>query len=121
MVRFWSYRFERDRPHVSCKYRKIEEIQVQQRIDQLEDQIFNLENNKGNLKENADYSSVYVNLRENPSFIDESNFKGFKDWVIEFLRSLDNGIQFILQLLGFVIPFAIIYGIYRLGRKLVKN
>jgi len=98
-----------------------EEIDVQQRIDQLEDQIFYLEDSKSKLQENVDYSSLYINLKEKPSFIDESNFLGLKDGIMQFLRSLDSGIQFILQLIGFVIPFVIIYAIYRISRKLIKN
>ena len=97
-----------------------EEIEIQQRIDQLENQIFNLENSKGNLKENSDYSSLNINLKEKPSILADTNFLGIIDGVKLFLNSIDDALRFILLILGFVIPFAIIYAIYKLGRKLIK-
>lgn len=94
-----------------------EEVQVQSRIDQLEDQIYYLTKNLGDLNEDITYSDVYVSISESPSILEEVNFLGFKDMGIEFMSSLKGGISFVLKLIGYLIPVIVLYGIYRIGRK----
>lgn len=97
-----------------------EEIQISQRIDNIEDSIFYLTKQINNIDEDVTYSDVTLSLREEPSVWSEIDFLGFKDGFKMFMESLEAGIQFILYVLGFVLPFAIIYGIYRLFRRFTK-
>ncbi len=95
-----------------------EEIQLNTRIDQLENQIFSLNNQIAAIDEDVSYSEVYISLKEKPSTLSEIDFLGIKDGFKLFMDSLQNGIKFILFLLGFVLPFAIVYGLYRLIKRL---
>ncbi len=97
-----------------------EEVQVQSRIDQLEEQIYYLKERLGDLDEDISYSEVYISLSEKPSLLEEVNFLGFKEVGVQFLGSLKNGLSILLNIFGFVIPFVIVYFVYRLGRRFVK-
>jgi hypothetical protein len=97
-----------------------DEIQIQNRIDQLEDGIFSLQKRVTNIDEDVAYSQVQISLREEQSVLSELDFLGLKDGFKLFLESLEAGIKFILTILGFILPFAIIYAIYRGIKKLVK-
>lgn len=94
-----------------------EEIQIQQRIDQLEDQIFYLQKRVDTIDEEVAYSDVSLNIKEKPSTLSEIDFLGLRDGFKLFMNSLEAGIQFILLLIGFLLPFGIVYGVYRLFRK----
>lgn len=102
------------------KFEKItieEEVQVQSRIDQLEDQIFYYSNRIENVDEDVAYSEVYISLSEKPSVLDDVGFIGFKDVFKEFISALDSGVRLLLLILGFIIPFGVVYLIYRFGRR----
>ena len=96
-----------------------EEIKIQQRIDSLEDSIFYLNKQISNIDEKVEYSEVYLTIKEKPSILSEIDFLGLKDGFKLFMNSLKSGIQFILSILGFIIPFAITYGVYLIGRKII--
>jgi len=86
-----------------------EEIQIQNRIDQLEDQIFYLQKRISTIDEEVAYSDVSLTLREKPSVLSEVDFLGLRDGFKLFMNSLQAGIQFILLLIGFILPFGIIW------------
>ncbi|MCA9459107.1 MAG: DUF4349 domain-containing protein [Nanoarchaeota archaeon] len=94
-----------------------EEIKVQKRIDDLENSIFYLKKNIGSIDEQTLYSDVYLTLKEKESFFAEIDFIGIRDGFKLFLSSLELAIKFIFVLVGFLLPFGIIYMIYRI----VKN
>ena len=97
-----------------------EEIKLQSRIDELENQIFYLRGRVGSLQEDVDYSSVSLYMREEakePSIVDEVDFFSFKDLAGLFLSSLKYSILVVVVIVGFVIPFGVVYGIYRFVRR----
>lgn len=96
-----------------------EEVEIQKRIDELEDNIFNLKNTLSQIEDKAKFSRVRVDLEEEPSVLAEINFLGFKDGFKLFMTSLESGIEFILAVFGFLLPFGVIYGGYRVTRKFV--
>lgn len=96
-----------------------DEIKIQNRIDNLEDSIFYLKNRIGSIDEKVTYSTVTVNVRENQSVWSEIDFLGLKDGFSMFMESLQSGIEFILLVFGFILPFGIIYGIYRLIKRFI--
>ncbi len=97
-----------------------EEIKLQSRIDELEDKVFRLRGRIGSLQEDVDYSSVSLYMREKtkePSIVDEVDFFSFKDLAGLFLSSLKYSILVVVVIVGFVIPFGVVYGVYRLVRR----
>ena len=94
-----------------------EEIKIQQRIDQLEDQIYYIESRLKTIDEEIQYSEVSLTLKEKPSVISEIDFLGIRDGTQLFLKSLDAGMRFIFIAIGFLLPFGILFGLYRLGRR----
>ena len=97
-----------------------EEIKLQSRIDELENQIFYLRGRIGSLQEDVDYSSVSLYMREKAkesSIVDEVDFFSFKDLAGLFLSSLKYSILVVVVIVGFVIPFGVVYGMYRLVRR----
>jgi hypothetical protein len=97
-----------------------EEVQVQQRIDQLEDQIYYMNERLGDLDEDISYSEVYISLSEKPSLLEQVDFLGFKDMAKQFLGALSAGWNILLNILGFIIPFVVLYFVYRIVRRFVK-
>lgn len=95
-----------------------EEVQIQTRIDQIEDMLFYLRKNIGNLEEDITYSDVSITLSEEESLIDEVDFVDLEDSSKLFVGSLGSAIELVLMILGFVIPFLVVYIVYRFGRKL---
>lgn len=94
-----------------------EEVQIQQRIDQLEDQIYYLSKSQSNLGEKVQYSELYISLKEKPSLISELDFLGIKDAFKVFLNALSNGIKMVLMVAGFILPFGLVYYGYRLVKR----
>ncbi|MDA3855788.1 MAG: DUF4349 domain-containing protein [Candidatus Woesearchaeota archaeon] len=91
-----------------------DEIQIQNRIDNLEDQIFYLNNRISTIDEEVAYSEVYLTVREKPSTLSEIDFLGLKDGFKLFVNSFEAGLQIMLALLGFIIvPFVVGYGVFR--------
>lgn len=97
-----------------------EEIQVQRRIDELEDQLFYLKKNFDNLDERVVYSEVSVRLVEEKSVFDEVEFVDLENGFKAFISSLGAALWVVVYVAGFVIPFIVIFGIYRLFRKFIK-
>ena len=95
-----------------------DEIKIQQRIDQIEDQLFWLNKNYGNLDEKIVYSDVRITLNEEKSISDEVGFIDFESGFKGFIESLGASLWFIVYVLGFALPFIIGYSIYRVGKKL---
>lgn len=98
-----------------------EEIEIQQRIDQLEDSIFYLNKQIGSIDERVEYSDLSISLQEKPSVWSEIDFLGLRDGFKMFMDSLQGGIKTILNLLGFILPFGLVYLIYRLTKKFAKK
>lgn len=97
-----------------------DEIQVQKRIDELENQLFYLKKNFENLDERVVYSDVSIRLVEEKSIFHQVDFIDFKNGFKAFIESLGAALWFIVYVAGFVLPFVVIYGVYRLFRKFVK-
>lgn len=98
-----------------------EEVEVQNRINEIENQLAYLEKSKSNVEESVAYSEVSLHIKEKQSVWSEVDFLGFKDGFALFIDSLQNGIKFILIVIGFVLPFGVVYGIYRLFSRKRKN
>lgn len=96
-----------------------EEINIQNRIDSLEQSIAYLQERIQRQQEDVSYSDVYFTIQEKQGLFDELDFLGFKDGFKLFLSSLELGIKFIVSIGGFIIPIALLYGVYRIGRKFV--
>jgi len=94
-----------------------DEIKIQQRIDQIEDNLFWLNKNFGKLEDKIIYSDVRISLSEEMSILDEVDFIDFENGFKGFVESLGASLWFIVYVLGFILPFALVYGIYRLGRR----
>ena len=97
-----------------------EEIKLQSRIDELENQIFYLKGRVSSLQEDVDYSSVNLYIKEKveePSVVDEVDFFSFKDLAGLFLSSLKYSVLVVVVVVGFIIPFGVVYGVYRLVRR----
>ena len=112
-----KYELMLTKPNLEIK----EEIEIQIRIDQLEDNIFMLQNRINLIDKNVVYSMVNLNVREEESFSSKVDFVGFKDGVIEFVRSISSSVEFILVVFGFILPFLCIYGIYRIGKRIIHH
>ncbi|MCA9460442.1 MAG: DUF4349 domain-containing protein, partial [Nanoarchaeota archaeon] len=98
-----------------------DEIKIHKRIDQIEDSIFYLKKNIGSIDEQTLYSDVYLTLKEKESFFAEIDFIGIRDGFKLFLESLEFAIKVIFVLVGFLLPFGIIYMIYRLIKNIGKR
>ncbi len=94
-----------------------EEIKINQRIDTIEDSMFFFNTQLANIDQKVEYSQVSLTLREKPSVWSEIDFLGFKDGLKMFVKSLEAGIQFILYVLGFIVPFLFIYGISKFVKR----
>lgn len=94
-----------------------EEISVQNRIDNLENSIFYLKKQIGSIDEDVSYSDVSISLKEEANILSEIDFLGLKDSFKMFMESLDGAIRFIILAIGFILPFGIIYLIYKISRK----
>lgn len=97
-----------------------EEINIQNRIDSLEQSIAYLQERIQRQEEDVSYSDVSFSLIEKQSLLDELDFLGLKEGFKLFLTSLEFGIRFIVSIVGFIIPVALIYGAYRIGRRVMK-
>lgn len=99
-----------------------EEIQIQSRIDQLEDQLFYYQRFVGNLEEDVLYSDVYITVTEKPSILDDVDFFGLEDTLKMFLSAFESALSLILKALGYIIPLGLIYLVYRWVRaRVVKK
>ncbi len=98
-----------------------DEIKIQNRIDQLEDQIFYLKKRVSEIDNDVEYSTLYISLKEKPSILENIDFLGFKDSIKLFLNSLDSAFRLIVGLIGFLLPFGIIYLVYKLIKKFSKK
>ncbi len=96
-----------------------DEIKIQQRIDSLEDSLFYIEKRINNIDEDVKYSNIYLTIQEKPTLIEKSNFLNFEELVNLFLNSIANGFNFIIKLLGYTLPYIIIFGLYLLFRKVL--
>ena len=96
-----------------------DEINIQNRITQLEDQLFYITKNLNSLNSTVKYSQISLTLQEKPTYFEQINFLTFKDTTRIFLNSIEFALRFLVSIAGFIIPFALIYFIYRIGRKLV--
>ena len=95
------------------------EFQFSLIIDNIEDSFFYLNKQISNIDEDVSYSDVTISVKEKPSVWSEINFLGFKEGFTMFMESLQAGIVFILYVIGFMLPFALIYGVYRLVRRFI--
>ena len=95
-----------------------DEISLLKTIDSLEDEIFSLNKRISNIDEDVTYSDVSLSLKEEPSVWSEIDFLGLKDGFKLFVASMEGAIRTILVLAGFLLPFVLIYGVYRGLRKL---
>ena len=99
-----------DKPNLEIN----DEINIQNRIDNLENSIFYHMKYIGNIDEKVEYSDIKITLQEKPSMLAEIDFLGFRDGFAMFMSSIKQAIQTILMLFGFVLPFMILYVVYRL-------
>jgi hypothetical protein len=97
-----------------------EEIKIQSRIDSIENSIFSIKSSLRNIEENSIYSDVNLELKEKKSYLADINFISLKDSLKLFIQSLDIGIRFLVSILGFIIPFTLIYVLYRFWRHFRK-
>lgn len=97
-----------------------EEIEITQRIDNLENQIYYIEQNQERLLEDISYSNLYISLSEKPNILEETDFLGLRDSVSMFLSALNNGLSFLIKALGFLIPFGVVFLVYKLARRFRK-
>ncbi len=93
------------------------EIEIQRRIDELEDSVFYLKKSFEKLEDRIEYSKLSLSLTEKYSIADEINFTSFSDMWKNFLIALNNALDVFITILGFIIPFGIIFLIYRFGIK----
>lgn len=96
-----------------------DEVEVQTRIDQIEDNLFYLKKNFNNLDERVVYSDVLISLNEERSVLDNVDFIDLDSGFKGFMGSLGAAIWVVIYVLGFVIPFVIVYGVYRLFKRFV--
>lgn len=98
-----------------------DEIDIQTRLDQLEEQVGFIQRNFDSLEQRVEYSSVYLSLTEKPGTFDDLDFLGFTDSLKMFLNSLNTGLKYLVMILGFIIPFGVLYVVYRVFRRLSKK
>ncbi len=98
-----------------------DEIKIQNRIDQLEDQTFYLEKRMSEIDDEVNYSKVYITLREKQSILESVDFLGFKESAKLFLNSLNTAFRLVIILIGFLLPFGVIYLIYKLIKRFFKK
>ena len=108
-----TYKDKLDNKNLEVK----DEIEIQTRIDQLEDNIYYLKKSFENVENRVEYSQLSLNLVEKYSISDEVNFTSCEDMWKNFLVALNNGIGTFINILGFIIPFIIIYLVYRFAIK----
>lgn len=97
-----------------------DEIDIQQRMDSLEVSIAYLEKSISEIEKRVEYSSVSVSLKEKPSVLSELDFLGLREGFVVFMGAVENAIKLVLIVVGFLIPFGIVYGVYRLFRRKKK-
>ena len=98
-----------------------DEVEIQTRIDQLEDNIFMLQNRINVIDKNVVYSMVYLDVQEEESFSSKVDFIEFKEGIVNFVKSISSSIEFILVVFGFILPFLFIYVIYRVGKRIINR
>lgn len=97
-----------------------DEINIQNRIDSLEQTMSYLQESIQRQEEDVSYSDVSFSLTQKQSLFDELDFLGLKEGLKLFLASLEFGIRFAVSIVGFIIPIALMYGAYIIGRRVVK-
>jgi hypothetical protein len=95
-----------------------EEIKIQERIDNLEDNLFYLKKNFQNLDDKVIYSQIDIRLSEKKSLLDEVEFINLENGFKGFIESLGAALWFLIYIFGFLLPFGFIYGFYKIIRKL---
>ena len=96
-----------------------DEIRINQRIDSLEDSIFRVLRSIENIEDEVTYSNVNLRIKENVFLGNINNFS-FKNIFEDFVKSLTQSFELLLTLVAYIIPFGIVYLIYRLIRKFIK-
>lgn len=96
-----------------------EEIRLHDRIDSLEITIAQIQSQLDRQEERVSYSRVDFTIREKKSLLDELGFLNFKEGFKLFLSSFEFGIRFVIAVVGFMIPIAFVYIIYRFIRKVM--
>jgi len=94
-----------------------EEVKIQNRIDTLENEIAYLQNTLNNINESSKYSKVYLSLYQKKPFFATVDFITLKGSIKGLLEALNAGIIILIYVFGFIIPFLIIFGIYKLIKK----
>ena len=97
-----------------------DEIKINQRIDSLEDSIFRVLRSIENIEDEVTYSNVNLRIKENVFLGNVNNFS-FKNIFEDFVKSLIRSFELLLTLIAYIIPFGIVYLVYRLIRKFIKN
>ena len=87
------------------------EININSRIDQIENTLFYLQKNNLDIDDRVEFISVSINFKES-KFLNIYPYE-LKDYVNKFLNGLQNALMFMLTILSYLIPFGILYLIYR--------
>ena len=105
------------------KYKKLlkkeisisDEIEINNRIDEIEDKIYYIKKNFGNLNEDIEYVNININIKEE-KFFNEFNFT-FKNLINDFLNGFFGFIEWISGILGLILIPAILFFIIRFFKK----
>jgi hypothetical protein len=95
-----------------------DEIKIHKRIDNIEDNLFYLKKNFQNLDNRIVYSQVDISLSEEISVLDQVDFINLEEGFKGFVESLGAALWLVIYVLGFVLPFVLVYGVYKLIRKI---
>ncbi|MFB6292440.1 MAG: DUF4349 domain-containing protein [Candidatus Nanohaloarchaea archaeon] len=93
-------------------------IKIQKRMSELRTRIQYLKNSLEDLDRQVDYTRVQVSFEE-PQPI-TSDFE-LRDSVRDAYQAVFRSLNLMIVGIGYLLPFLVIYGIYRGGRKLVKE
>ena len=96
-----------------------DEIKINQRIDSLEDSIFKVLRGIENIEDEVTYSYVNLRIKENV-FLGNVNSFSFENTIEDFIKSLFGSFELLLTLVAYIIPFGVIYLVYRTIRKYIK-
>jgi hypothetical protein len=94
-----------------------DEIKIQNRIDDLENQIYYLEKSNQDLDNRITYSTVSITLNEKASPLTNVEFKSFKYYIAEFLNSLENGLNIFINLVAYGLELLILFIVYKFVRN----
>ena len=124
-----STQLERYKTQVE-KYRRLlnqdgleieEEIKLNQRIDQLENQIFYIEQDIDRQQTQINFVDASISISEKRKPFKTLEFKSVKELAASFVEAVVYTYELIVVILGYIIIPAIVYGVWRILKRKRRN